>query len=707
MKIRSTMFAGLAFISGALQAADYTVNALVQTDSIFSEPSINDTGDFTWAQYDGTDWEMFLYQASDQTTRQMTNNDIVWEGMRAPNTQGVSLWTRTVPASNGGQTTQLGLMNVNTGVETVLYTNVYKYAMNKRGDVTWLGDDGNDHEVFLYDADTGTTTQLTDNTYHDAFVQWWSYLNHSVISEDGNVIWIGNDGDAEVYYYNATTGITTQLTNNTTDESNAIMAPNGDALWNSHDGNDFEIMHYSVTTGVVTPLTDNSIDNQNYTFSSSSNVYFEDTNGYVYDAATATTSLVINAAQLGWGHQINGQGDIAWAANNNIFKFNAATGATTQLSSDDAGYSYPVMNDRGDVTWTSNSGTAAATNEVFVYNAADGVTSQLSTTADEDYWPQINALGEVIWAAWDGTVYNIYKAVANAVVSQCEIQQLPAGTYPTALNNNGDVLLQAGGEGRIWNNGETIKVRKRRKTLYMTDINDNRQVIMASPRGDIYISYLWDNGDFDIIGDRDVYTDAFSINNQGQVTGYFKVNGSSHAMLWDNGVLTDLGNGLGSDINNSGQISGYFYNTKGMWDNSAVTPFGSTPDLSFIYNPSAINDKGQMVASGVSSSSDGQIYIALSDNGVVKGTYALGEWSTYAYAINKNGIIAGHAYEGVKLHMVVIKSGVLSELADFLPENSGWISLERLIDLNDKGQIVGSGTLADGNFGYFIMSNCL
>jgi hypothetical protein len=94
-----------------------------------------------WRGYDGSDWEIFLYDGA--TTTQITNN------------------------SNNDGSPQI----------------------NDNGYVAWSGSDGSDDEIYLYDGTT--TTNISNNSYGDYFPQ---------INNNGYVIWFGSDGsDYEIY----------------------------------------------------------------------------------------------------------------------------------------------------------------------------------------------------------------------------------------------------------------------------------------------------------------------------------------------------------------------------------------------------------------------------------------------------------------------------------------------------------------------------
>src|SRR6516164_3828425 len=91
---------------------------------------------------------------------------------------------------------------------------------------------------------------------------------------------------------------------------------------------------------------------------------------------------------------------------------------------------------------------------------------------------------------------------------------------------------------------------------------------------------------------------AYSLNDVGQVVGGdFTIN---HAFLWQDGVMTDLGDGTVAEcVNNAGQIvGGDFVGHAVIWHDSVMTdlntlvPGGSGLTL---YNAKAINDAGQIM----------------------------------------------------------------------------------------------------------------
>ena len=80
---------------------------------------------------------------------------------------------------------------------------------------------------------------------------------------------------------------------------------------------------------------------------------------------------------------------------------------------------------------------------------------------------------------------------------------------------------------------------------------------------------------------------AFSLNNTGQVVGvsYDEETNTARGFIWDNGVMTDLGELLGVNyyivpwsINDKGQVVGFRYTSQGdhafLWENGEMKELG-------------------------------------------------------------------------------------------------------------------------------------
>ena len=80
-------------------------------------------------------------------------------------------------------------------------------------------------------------------------------------------------------------------------------------------------------------------------------------------------------------------------------------------------------------------------------------------------------------------------------------------------------------------------------------------------------AFLYSQGKFIDLGTPSVFSLAYAINNAGQIVGESNGTGNNaHAVLWNNGVMTDLGTfpgeavSIAESINDSGQVVGYATN---------------------------------------------------------------------------------------------------------------------------------------------------
>jgi probable HAF family extracellular repeat protein len=127
---------------------------------------------------------------------------------------------------------------------------------------------------------------------------------------------------------------------------------------------------------------------------------------------------------------------------------------------------------------------------------------------------------------------------------------------------------------------------------------------------------LWQDGKM-----RDIGT--FSpdlLNDRGDVVGTILVNGHAHAVFWRNGKLTDLGT-LGRRttyayaLNDHGQVVGESVTTTGayhafVWENGTMTDLGTLPGDRYSH-AWAITNSGQIVGTSVKSGYNGSSYDAM------------------------------------------------------------------------------------------------
>ena len=290
-------------------------------------------------------------------------------------------------------------MDINlTNANFLTNNNVSDYNPQISGkNVVWVSNDGNDSEIYLYNHDEGSVTQLTDNDTYD---------NSPHIDGD-NVVWASNDGnDNEIYFYNGTETI--QLTDNDVDDGNPQVS-NGNVAWLSYEGEpnyryyaDNAIYLYD---GVdTTRLTDAETVKNDFSLSGDRLVWSDsdgkDSEIYFYNGID-TTQLTTNA-NSDYNPQISGD-NIVWSGNdgsdNEIYFYNGSE--TIQLTDNDFDDSNPRI-DGNNVTWNDyNDGDS----EIYLYNGSE--TIQLTDNDRDDNSPQISG-SNIVWSGYDGNDNEIY-----------------------------------------------------------------------------------------------------------------------------------------------------------------------------------------------------------------------------------------------------------------------------------------------------------
>src|SRR5205809_6152331 len=150
---------------------------------------------------------------------------------------------------------------------------------------------------------------------------------------------------------------------------------------------------------------------------------------------------------------------------------------------------------------------------------------------------------------------------------------------------------------------------------------------------------------------------AYGINDVGQIVGTSATaSGTSHAFLWSNGTMADLGS-LGSmgpsdgrGINNRGQVVGGTIDANNshyhafLWETGTMRDLGTLPGYN-LSQAQAINDAGQVVGFSGDPSMGGLGHAFLWDNGTMSD---LGTLPGYNYGIARGsedaGQVAGYSF---------------------------------------------------------------
>ena len=278
---------------------------------------------------------------------------------------------------------------------------------------------------------------------------------------------------------------------------------------------------------------------------------------------------------------------------------------------------------------------------------------------------------------------------------------------PSAINNAGQVV----GDGTLWQNGKTTRLLMR-----ATAINSRGQIVGFQGSGFVSANtehnvhaYLWQDGERTDLGTPSHVSQlyAYGINDAGQIVG----SAYRSPLLWDAGRKIHLPplvknprfttlpcEALG--INNAGLIVGYGSTARVehqpvLWQNRRLRRLGLLPGCRE-GEAVAINARGDAV--GACSlrryGRPRRACVWMAGRPRALGTLP-GDTDAEARAINAGGQVVGFAGAEVKKNWrtraFLWHNGQLSDLNALLPARSGW-TLQSASGINDKGQIVGSGT---------------
>jgi probable HAF family extracellular repeat protein len=171
---------------------------------------------------------------------------------------------------------------------------------------------------------------------------------------------------------------------------------------------------------------------------------------------------------------------------------------------------------------------------------------------------------------------------------------------------------------------------------------------------------------------------AQGINDNGQAVG-FSGNCSSfaeffhHALLWQNGTATDLGNlgganfNLATDINNQGQVVGQ---------------------------------------SDLAGDITGHAFLWTEEDGMQDLGTLSGDVLSEGLGINNQGQVVGISFDASgNVRAFIWQNGVMTDLNTLIPAGSSLFLLEAL-GINDRGQIAGFGALSNGDFRAYLLTPC-
>ncbi len=270
-----------------------------------------------------------------------------------------------------------------------------------------------------------------------------------------------------------------------------------------------------------------------------------------------------------------------------------------------------------------------------------------------------------------------------------------ANTY--AINDRGQVAGSAEGMAFLWEDGRWLDLGTLGGEFSGAEaLNERGQVVGSAATTERLAgewsfleashAFLWSDGkmhDLGTLGGAE--SDAVGINERGQVVGWSETrSGATRAVLWENGKIRDLGTLGGKEsravaINDRGQVVGWSETAKTVDRRAIIHAFlwenGQMRDLNPRRGPGsgfarAINARGQVVGDGI----DGDAFVWANGS-----SRKIGTDDDMSIAINSRGQVLLQRFDGAKYRFLVWWNG-----------RTRFIRAGSANDLSEGGQISGA-----------------
>ncbi len=258
-----------------------------------------------------------------------------------------------------------------------------------------------------------------------------------------------------------------------------------------------------------------------------------------------------------------------------------------------------------------------------------------------------------------------------------------------SLNNRGEVAFAGRSGAYVWRDGQRTELGVGRRTGLMS-VNDNGQIVGWYVRDGVRYAFVWEGGVSEDLG-----TDAFytGVNNDGTYCGYRTAD--YVGFIEKNGVRTELFSpphtGIPTGINDYDQVSGYFFNgTPFLWRNGSIVLAWWVDDDGKALD---INNKGNLTGILRSEGIERTFLWENRGGGVLYDNLALSGMT--GYGINENDLVVGTAPVGggKTVGFVIANRSDPADVNDMVESD---LTITHLADINDRGQIVGYGVDSNG-----------
>ncbi|VEP18082.1 hypothetical protein H1P_690002 [Hyella patelloides LEGE 07179] len=212
-----------------------------------------------------------------------------------------------------------------------------------------------------------------------------------------------------------------------------------------------EIFTHNLNSGVTTQITDNSTEDENPNISGN-HIVWRDNNGklFAHNLSSGSTNEIAANSASAESTQLSGD-RVVWRSNENkLFTHNLGSGSTSEIATNSANIANIAISE-GNIVWSGTQGSDNGEDgEIFVYQINSGTTSQITTNSTDDARPQISG-DYVVWQGTGGSdngedgeifLYNLGSGVTEQITAnniEEENPQISGNRLVwTGIDSNGD-----------------------------------------------------------------------------------------------------------------------------------------------------------------------------------------------------------------------------------------------------------------------------